>query len=152
MAAATALGGLETVASKAPQILGGIDLAHSIAKKYIPSGKKLANMNFHKTKKSALKYMKGLTKPKGFKKFITHDLPGTVKKGMKKGHQLASDLGEIGAAGQSVFGDTTAGKHFDNLSSASQKAHQKINHTHELFEKYNKPMQNAIEAHKSLYG
>lgn len=130
--AAAAIG---TGLSYAPQIISGLGLAHQMGSKYGHHVKRLANNLFSaKKRKSAMNYMKGLTKPKGMKKLVK-DASQLITSGklMKGVNEVAGDAQSVLNASKGLIGD----KYHSQASALIKQGTSQAQHFHDIAHNYN---------------
>jgi hypothetical protein len=136
-------GALSTgLASTSAGLLAAEELSQ-LGSKFKPAISGIVNHNYHKTEKSAAKYIKGLTKPKGFKRLFTKDI-GKVAgktskfissgKALRKAGRVARDTTRALDLIEGVTGETEAGR---QIRSGTKQALESVDHHHQVLEKYN---------------
>lgn len=115
---------------------------YSLGSKYVPNVTS-ANRKFSRGRKSAQRYIKGLTSAKGLHKLIARDIPKALRKSSKyiasgKGLKLAQGLGDdLGQAISLVEGVTGSNQYTDSARQIHASGLQKLNTGNDILSKYN---------------
>jgi hypothetical protein len=132
-----------TALEYAPYAISAGKTAYAMGQKYAPHVKRLANNLFSAGKrKSAMQYVKGLTKAKGLQKLVTKDLPSVAKstsklissgKLMKGVKEVAGDARTVLNASQKLIGD----KNYSRASALIDRGQDQATRYHDIANSYN---------------